>query len=91
MSCLCLCLSVPLVLVGVVVLAASGIIGDPLYECLQDADYRELLDIVTDGLPAARMPQHVAVIGGGMAGLTAAKVLEDAGHKVGWVGKEWRS
>ncbi|XP_027881465.1 L-amino-acid oxidase isoform X1 [Xiphophorus couchianus] len=77
-----LCKYVPLVLVGVVVLAASGIIGDPLYECLQDADYRELLDIVTDGLPAARMPQHVAVIGGGMAGLTAAKVLEDAGHKV---------
>uniref|UniRef100_A0A3B5LJ60 L-amino-acid oxidase n=1 Tax=Xiphophorus couchianus TaxID=32473 RepID=A0A3B5LJ60_9TELE len=56
--------------------------SNPLYECLQDADYRELLDIVTDGLPAARMPQHVAVIGGGMAGLTAAKVLEDAGHKV---------
>ncbi|XP_043976740.1 L-amino-acid oxidase isoform X2 [Gambusia affinis] len=77
-----LCKYVPLVLVGVVVLAASGIIGDPLYECLQDADYRELLDIVTEGLPAARMPQHVAVIGGGMAGLTAAKVLEDAGHKV---------
>uniref|UniRef100_A0A3Q3AVN2 Amine oxidase n=2 Tax=Kryptolebias marmoratus TaxID=37003 RepID=A0A3Q3AVN2_KRYMA len=57
-------------------------IGDPLYECLQDTDYSKLLDIVMKGLPPTKMPQHVAVIGGGMAGLTAAKVLEDAGHKV---------
>lgn len=67
---------------GVVVFAASGIIGDPLYECLQDTDYSELLDIVMKGLPVTKMPHHVAVIGGGMAGLTAAKILEDAGHKV---------
>ncbi|KAM6933257.1 L-amino-acid oxidase [Xenentodon cancila] len=77
-----LCKFAPLVLVGVVVLAVSGIIGDPLYECLQDTDYSELLDIMLKGLPAAKAPRHVAVIGGGMAGLTAAKVLEDAGHKV---------
>ncbi|KAM4590656.1 L-amino-acid oxidase isoform 1-T1 [Fundulus diaphanus] len=77
-----LCKFAPLVLVGVVVFAASRITGDPLYECLQDTDYSELLDIVMKGLPAAETPRHVAVIGGGMAGLTAAKVLEDAGHKV---------
>uniref|UniRef100_A0A8C3G616 Amine oxidase n=2 Tax=Cyclopterus lumpus TaxID=8103 RepID=A0A8C3G616_CYCLU len=47
-----------------------------------DADYDELLDIVVRGLPASKTPRHVAVIGGGVAGLTAAKVLEDAGHKV---------
>lgn len=70
------------------VFAASGITGDPLYECLQDTDYSELLDIVTKGLPAAKTPQHVAVIGGGMAGLTAAKVLEDAGHKVSYMGHD---
>lgn len=73
---------VPLVLVGVVVFTVSGIIGDPLYECLQDTDYSELLDIVDKGLPTTKTPTHVAVIGGGIAGLTAAKLLEDAGHKV---------
>lgn len=75
-------LSVPLVLVGVVVFAVSGIFGDPLFECLQDTDYSELLNIVDKGLPASKTPRHVAIIGGGMAGLTAAKFLEDAGHKV---------
>lgn len=74
--------SVPLILVGVVVFAVSGIIGDPLYDCLQDPDYGELLNIVDKGLPAAKTPRHVAIIGGGIAGLTAAKFLEDAGHKV---------
>lgn len=64
------------------VFAASGIIGDPLYECLQDTDYNVLLDIVGKGLPATKTPRHVAIIGGGIAGLTAAKLLEDAGHKV---------
>lgn len=64
------------------VFAVSGIIGDPLYECLQDTDYSELLDIVNKGLPATKTPRHVAIIGGGIAGLTAAKLLEDAGHKV---------
>ncbi|XP_070826809.1 L-amino-acid oxidase [Chaetodon trifascialis] len=77
-----LCKFFPLVLVGAVVFAVSGIFGDPLYECLQDTDYRELLDIVNKGLPATKTPRHVAIIGGGIAGLTAAKFLEDAGHKV---------
>uniref|UniRef100_A0A3Q3XGE2 Amine oxidase n=1 Tax=Mola mola TaxID=94237 RepID=A0A3Q3XGE2_MOLML len=72
----------PLVLVGVVVFAVSGIFGDPLYECLQDTDYSELFDIMDKGLPATKAPRHVAIIGGGIAGLTAAKLLEDAGHKV---------
>ncbi|XP_051254361.1 L-amino-acid oxidase isoform X3 [Dicentrarchus labrax] len=77
-----LCKFFPLVLVGVVVFTVSGIFGDPLYECLQDTDYSELLNIVDRGLPATKTPRHVAIIGGGIAGLTAAKFLEDAGHKV---------
>lgn len=76
-------LSVPLALVGVLVFAAAGIFGDPLFDCLQDSDYGELLDLVEKGLPASKSPGHVAVVGGGIAGLTAAKLLEDAGHKVG--------
>uniref|UniRef100_W5MFW5 Amine oxidase n=1 Tax=Lepisosteus oculatus TaxID=7918 RepID=W5MFW5_LEPOC len=55
--------------------------GDPLAKCLQDSDYEELLDIVHRGLPRARTPRHIAIVGAGMAGLTAAKLLEDAGHK----------
>ncbi|XP_077578996.1 L-amino-acid oxidase [Stigmatopora nigra] len=73
---------IPLVLVGLVVFVVNGITGDPLFECLQDKDYNELLDIVERGLPATKTPQHVAIIGGGIAGLTAAKFLKDAGHKV---------
>ncbi|XP_062412532.1 L-amino-acid oxidase-like [Sardina pilchardus] len=55
---------------------------DPLFHCLHDPDYEELLAIINHGLPPPQRPLHVAVIGAGMAGLTAAKVLEDAGHKV---------
>ncbi|XP_077467980.1 L-amino-acid oxidase-like isoform X2 [Stigmatopora argus] len=73
---------IPIVLVGVVVFVVNGITVDPLFECLQDKDYNELLDIVERGLPATKNPQHVAIIGGGIAGLTAAKFLKDAGHKV---------
>lgn len=72
----------PLVLVGVVVFTVSGIFGDPLSDCLQDSDYSELLNIVNKGLPTTKSPHHVAIIGGGIAGLTAAKFLEDAGHQV---------
>ncbi|XP_020500532.1 L-amino-acid oxidase [Labrus bergylta] len=77
-----LCKLFPLVVVGVVIFAVSGIFGDPLYDCLQDTDYRELLNIVEKGLPVSKSPRHIAIIGGGMAGLTAAKFLEDAGHTV---------
>ncbi|KAM3616090.1 uncharacterized protein V6R79_012171 [Siganus canaliculatus] len=71
-----------LILVGFVLIAVSGIFGDPLSDCLQDNDYGELLDIAENGLPSTKTPRHVAIIGGGIAGLTAAKLLEDAGHKV---------
>ncbi|XP_033953773.1 L-amino-acid oxidase-like [Pseudochaenichthys georgianus] len=77
-----LCKLFPLVLIGLVVFAVSGIFGDPIYECLQDTDYSELLDIVDKGLPPTKTPRHIAIVGGGIAGLTAAKILEDAGHMV---------
>ncbi|XP_033833254.1 L-amino-acid oxidase [Periophthalmus magnuspinnatus] len=79
---LCKFLSVPFLLAGVVVFAVSGSTGDPLFDCLQDADYNDLLSLVENGLQSSRTPRHVAVVGGGMAGLTAAMFLEQAGHKV---------
>ncbi|KTF92222.1 hypothetical protein cypCar_00008491 [Cyprinus carpio] len=55
---------------------------DPLFKCLQDSDYEYLLKLTEQGLPPSKNPQHVVIIGAGAAGLTAAKFLEDAGHKV---------
>ncbi|XP_053546564.1 L-amino-acid oxidase [Bombina bombina] len=55
---------------------------DPLAKCLQDKDYDELLSIVHHGLTKTKNPKHIVIVGAGISGLTAAKVLEDAGHKI---------
>ncbi|CAN9510987.1 unnamed protein product [Ophioblennius macclurei] len=72
----------PLVVVGVVAFATNGLFDDPLPDCLRDDDYDDLLKIANNGLPKTNSPQHIGIIGAGMAGLTAAKMLEDAGHTV---------
>lgn len=60
---------------------------EELPDCLLDKDYKKLLYIVENGLPPTATSHHVVIGGAGMAGLTAAKLLHDAGHKVHTTGR----
>ncbi|MEH7074289.1 flavin monoamine oxidase family protein [Neobacillus drentensis] len=43
---------------------------------------QQMLEIIRNGLTPSQTPKHIIIIGAGMAGLVAASLLKETGHKV---------
>lgn len=42
----------------------------------------QMLNLIRNGLKKSQAPKHIIIIGAGMAGLVAASLLQNAGHKI---------
>uniref|UniRef100_W5NKV1 Amine oxidase n=1 Tax=Lepisosteus oculatus TaxID=7918 RepID=W5NKV1_LEPOC len=51
-------------------------------QCFRNKDYEYLLNIATNGLKNKGKPKSFVIVGAGISGLIAAKLLEDARHNV---------